>query len=531
MLNQMPVGMEVMVTSPHYLASSAGARMLADGGNAYDAAIAVSAALAVVYPHMTGLGGDSFFLTYNAESGKLSGYNGSGRSPGMLTREMFEQMQLKSIPQRGVLSALTVPGMVDAWWEVSQKFGKLAWSELLAPAVFYAENGCPVSRNLREWLVKDEEFIRADQGLSSVFLKDGELIEEGDILVQQELAASLKLLQSGGKDVFYKGALADQITNAVKKDGGFLQKEDFENHAGEWVTPVSTDYRGFDVYQMPPNSQGFSVLMMLNMLEHTELSSVERISSTYYHLMTEVTKKAFRDRDRYLTDPDFREIPLDKLLSKPYADKLWQEIEQHPNKAEPTLSKAMGQDTAYAAVVDREGNAVSFIQSLYFDFGSGYMAEGTGIVLQNRGSFFSLDPSEANVLEPAKRSFHTLMPGMVFKNDKPYLLLGTQGGEGQPQTQLSLLTAVLDYNLSVQEAIGLPRWVYGRTWGEEGDELKLEQRFDNAILSELEEMGHKVRALGPWDDLMGQAQGILIQENGLRSGAADPRGDGAAIGW
>ncbi|MFD2701389.1 gamma-glutamyltransferase [Paenibacillus shunpengii] len=531
MLNQMPVGMEVMVTSPHYLASSAGARMLADGGNAYDAAIAVSAALAVVYPHMTGLGGDSFFLTYNAASGELSGYNGSGRSPAMLTREMFEQMQLRSIPQRGVLSALTVPGMVDAWWEVSQKFGNLSWSDLLAPAVFYAEHGCPVSRNLREWLIKDEQFIRADQGLASVFLKDGELLKEGDILVQQELAASLKLLQSGGKDAFYKGALADQITSAVKKDGGFLQKEDFENHTGQWVTPVSTDYRGYEVYQMPPNSQGFSVLMMLNMLEHKDISSIERISSSYYHLMTEVTKKAFRDRDRYLTDPDFREIPLKELLSKPYADKLWQEIEQHPNKAEPTLSKAMGQDTAYAAVVDREGNAVSFIQSLYFDFGSGYMPQGTGIVLQNRGSFFSLDPSEANVLEPAKRSFHTLMPGMVFKDGKPYLLLGTQGGEGQPQTQLSLLTAVLDYNLSVQEAISLPRWVYGRTWGEEGDELKLEQRFNDAILDELKEMGHKVRALGPWDDLMGQAQGILIQENGLRSGAADPRGDGAAIGW
>ncbi|MCM3783759.1 gamma-glutamyltransferase [Neobacillus mesonae] len=531
MLNQMPTGMEVMVTAPHYLASSAGARILEQGGNAYDAAIAVSAALAVVYPHMTGLGGDAFFLMYNAESGQLTGYNGSGRSAGMLTREMFESMSLNSIPKRGVLSALTVPGMVDTWWEVSQKFGRLDWFKLLAPAVNYAEKGCPVSRNLREWMLKDEQLIREDQGLSSIYLKDGDLLQEGDLLVQKELADSLKTLQSGGKDAFYKGELAVRMTDSITKDGGFLQREDFERHAGEWTQPISTTYRDYEVYQMPPNSQGFSVLMMLNMLEHTQVSKVDRLSSSYYHLMTEVTKKAFHDRDRYLTDPDFREIPLKELLSKTYAKKRWEEIKRSPNQAVPALSKAMGQDTAYAAVVDSEGNAVSFIQSLYFDFGSAYMAGDTGIILQNRGSFFSLDEREPNVLEPGKRSFHTLMPGMVFKEGKPYLLLGTQGGEGQPQTQLSLLTGVLDYGYSIQEAISLPRWVYGRTWGEDGDELKLEQRFDETVLAELEEMGHKVRALGPWDGLMGQAQGIMVLENGMLSGAADPRGDGAAIGW
>ncbi|WP_211748301.1 gamma-glutamyltransferase [Paenibacillus sp. Marseille-Q4541] len=531
MLNQMPVGMEVMVTSPHVLATSAGARILAQGGNAYDASIAVSIALGVVYPHMTGPGGDAFFLMYNEKSGELSGYNGTGRSASSVTREMFEQMNMISIPSRGVLSAVTVPGMVDAWWEVSHKFGRLPWDKLFEPAIQYAEKGCPVSHNLHMWMIRDEAYIRADKEMTSVYIKDGILLAEGDLLIQPQLAHSLRILQSGGKEAFYKGILAEAISVSVIQDGGFLQKEDFEKHTGEWVTPVKTTYHEYEVCQMPPNSQGFSVLMMLNMLENTTVSSLNRLSAPYYHLMTEVIKKSFRDRDQYLTDPDFRNIPLDQLLSKPYAKQLWDEVTESAEEATPFLSQAMGQDTAYAAVVDSEGNAVSFIQSLYFDFGSGYMAKNTGIILQNRGSFFSLDPDAANVLEPGKRTFHTLMPGMVMKEGKPYLLLGTQGGEGQPQTQLSILTAVLDYGCSIQEAISLPRWVYGRTWGEDGDELKLEQRFGIEVIQQLEAMGHEVRPLGEWDDVMGQAQGIMIGPNGMLSGAADPRGDGAAIGW
>lgn len=531
MLNQMPVGTEVMLTSPHHLATSAGAKILAQGGNAYDAAIAVSITLGVVYPHMTGPGGDAFFLMYDAKSSEISGYNGTGRSPGSLTREMFEQMNLTSIPRRGVLSALTVPGMVDAWWEVSQKFGRLPWEKLFVSAIQYAEKGCPISRNLYTWMIRDEAYIRADKGLSNIYIRNGKLLSEGDLFIQLDLANSLRILQNGGKEAFYRGVLADAITSSVIQDGGFLQKEDFENHSGEWVTPLKTSYREYEVCQMPPNSQGFSVLMMLNMLENTKVASIDRLSAPYYHLMTEVIKKSFRDRDLYLTDPVFREIPIGELLSKSYAKQLWDEIHDFPEKAHPFLSQAMGQDTAYAAVVDSEGNAVSFIQSLYFDFGSAYVPDNTGIILQNRGSFFSLDPDSPNVLEPCKRTFHTLMPGMVLKDGKPYLLLGTQGGEGQPQTQLSILTAVLDYSYSIQEAISLPRWVYGRTWDVDGDELKLEKRFGIEVIEQLQSMGHVVIPLGEWDDLMGQAQGILIGPNGLLSGAADPRGDGAAIGW
>lgn len=310
-----------------------------------------------------------------------------------------------------------------------------------------------------------------------------------------------------------------------------LAPADFAGHRGEWVKPVSTEYRGYEVHQMPPNSQGFSMLMMLNMLEHTDLSSVARTSPEFYHLMAEVVKKAFRDRDRYLTDPDFRDIPLDHLLSKGYGDQLWNEIQSAPPVAQPFLSKTIGQDTAYAAVVDSEGNAVSFIQSLYFDFGAAYVPGDTGVIMQNRGSFFSLDPRDANVLEPNKRSFHTLMPGLVTRDGKPYMLVGTQGGEGQPQTQLSVLTGVLDYGLNIQEAISLPRWVYGRTWGEEGDTMRVENRYHDDVCATLAQWGHNVEARAPWDGIMGQSQGIVIREDGMISGAADPRGDGMAIGW
>lgn len=531
MLNQMPVSRNAMVTTPHYIASAVGSSILQQGGSAVDAAIAISAALGVVYPHMTGLGGDAFFLVHDGQSGEIAAYNGSGRSAAGINADTFKSMGMSAIPQRGVLSAITVPGMVDAWWEVWNRFGKLKWAELLEPAARYAEQGCPISRNLRLWMERDEDLITGYAPLRRVYAPEGTLLREGDLLLQPELAASIRLIQSGGRNAFYTGELAKQITAAMLEDGGMLTAKDFADHLGTWVDPVSTDYRGYQVYQMPPNSQGFSMLMMLNMLENIDLSAVARTSPEFYHLMAEVVKKAFRDRDRYLTDPDFRKIPLERLLSKAYGNELWSEIQAAPPGAQPFVSQTMGQDTAYAAVVDGDGHAVSFIQSLYFDFGAAYVPGDTGIIMQNRGSFFSLDPKDANVLEPGKRSFHTLMPGMVTRNGKPCLLVGTQGGEGQPQTQLSVLTGVLDYGLTVQEAIGLPRWVYGRTWGEDGDTMRIENRYHDDVCNTLARWGHQVEAVSPWDGIMGQSQGIAISEDGMISGAADPRGDGMAIGW
>jgi gamma-glutamyltranspeptidase / glutathione hydrolase len=531
MLNIMPLAERAMIATPHYLASSVGSAILQQGGNAFDAAVAISAALGVVYPHMTGLGGDAFFLMHHPATGTFTGFNGSGKSAVQATPEYYKGKGMDAIPQRGILSAITVPGMVDAWWQVWERYGKLAWEKLLAPAIAYAESGFPISRNLAFWIRKDEMSIRASEQLSALYLANDKLLQEGDRLIQKDMAKTLRVIQQEGRDAFYSGSVMQAIVDGVQRDGGLLREEDFRTFAGEWVELLSTTYRGYEIYQMPPNSQGFTALLMMNMLENMEVGAVPRASANFYHIMSEVIKKAFRDRDRYLTDPRFREIPLDRLLSKAYAKQLWDEIQAEPLKASTHLSPAIGQDTAYAAVVDEEGNSVSFIQSLYFDFGAAYVPGDTGIIMQNRGSFFSLEPECANVLEPGKRSFHTLMPAMVTKEGKPYMLFGTQGGEGQPQTQLSILTGVLDYGLSIQEAISLPRWVYGRTWGEDGDALKLEHRLDAEVYARLKKWGHRVEPVNSWDGIMGQAQGIVIDDKGVMSGAADPRGDGLAIGW
>ncbi|OPH54917.1 gamma-glutamyltransferase [Paenibacillus ferrarius] len=531
MLNIMPRAERAMIATPHYLASSVGSAILQQGGNAFDAAIAISATLGVVYPHMTGLGGDAFFLMHDAAAGAYIGFNGSGKSAALATPDFYKAKGLQAIPQRGILSAITVPGMVDTWWQVWEKYGKLSWEKLLEPAIAYADKGFPISRNLLYWMRKDESFIRASEPLSSLFMADGVLLKEGDRLIQKELAQTLRQIQREGRDAFYKGAVMQSVVKSIHQDGGLLREEDFQQYTGEWVELLTTTYRGYDIYQMPPNSQGFTALMMMNMLENIEISQIPRASANFYHVVSEVIKKTFKDRDLYLTDPHFREIPLDRLLSKTYAKELWNDIQAEPLKVSEHLSPAIGQDTAYAAVVDEEGNSVSFIQSLYFDFGAAYVPGDTGIIMQNRGSFFSLDAACANALEPGKRSFHTLMPAMVSKDGKPYMLYGTQGGEGQPQTQLSILTGVLDYGLSIQEAIALPRWVYGRTWGEDGDALKLEHRLDGDVYTRLKKWGHRVEPVNPWDGIMGQAQGIVIDDKGFMSGAADPRGDGLAIGW
>jgi len=492
--------------------------------------VAISAVLSVVAPHMTGIGGDAFFLAFDAKTGACVAYNGSGRSGMRATRDRYRNAGLQAIPHRGVDSAITVPGMVDAWWSVWTRYGRLSWERLIEPAVRYADEGFPVSRNLLHWIERDRDLIAADPGLKRVYLPGGRLPREGERLVNPELAATLRAVMEGGRSAFYEGKISAAVASAVEADGGLLTVDDFRRHSGEWVQPISVTYRGYDIYQMPPNSQGFSVLMMLNMIESLDVAAYGRLSAEYFHLMAEVVKKAFRERDACLTDPDFRPIPLDRLLSKEFAAELMRSIRIHPPRAGAFLTQPTGSDTAYAAVVDEEGNAVSFIQSLYFDFGSAYTAGSTGIVLQNRGAFFSLDERSPNVLEPGKRTFHTLMPGMVLRGGKPYLLAGSQGGEGQPQTSLAILTGVIDFGLTIQEAICLPRWVYGRTWGENSDALRLEGRCGSEVAEALRRWGHRVELVDPYDGVVGTAQGIMI-DDGVISGAADPRGDGCVVGW
>ncbi|MBT2635331.1 gamma-glutamyltransferase [Bacillus sp. ISL-26] len=524
-MNTSTIGTKQMVVSPHYLASQAGAGILERGGNAFDAAVAVSACLAVVYPHMTGLGGDSFWLTYHQETGRIKAYNGSGRSGKHVTRETYKDRG--AIPLRGIESAITVPGMTDSWDAVLTAYGRLSLAEVLKPALDYAANGFPVSADQCAHTERNLDLLSSIPYTSDIFTRNGTAPVPGERFVQRELAQSLEKISEKGRSAFYEGDIAQSITSFLQNNGGHLTLEDFKAHRGEWSDPVTVDYRGYSICQAPPNSQGFTGLMTLNILENYDFYHIEHGSFEYYHVLVEALKKSFQDRNAVLTDPAFSHIPLDRLLDKTYAKQLAEEIGY---LAAPAESRPVGSDTAYTAIVDSEGNAVSFIQSLYFEFGSAVTAGETGILLQNRGSFFSLDESHVNTLEPGKRTFHTLMPAMACKEGKPKILYGTQGGEGQPQTQTAVITRIIDYQMDPQRAVSEPRWVWGRTWGEDYEGLRVENRISQETTEKLKQSGHHVEIVGDFDRLMGHAGAIVIDEEGFLQGGADPRGDGAAVG-
>ncbi|CAM3785378.1 gamma-glutamyltransferase [Cohnella lubricantis] len=525
------IGAKTMVVSPHHLASAAGAKMLQRGGNAFDAAVAVSACLAVVYPHMTGLGGDAFWLTYCSGEGSVRAYNASGRSGRLATRDRFaaEAESEAAIPRRGVRSALTVPGMADGWDAILKQYGRLTLADVLEPAIGYALDGFPVSPDQHDNTASRMDVLRTEPSTAAIYLPGGSVPTVGSRFKQRQLGESLRLLAAKGRDAFYKGEIAKAITDDLAERGGLLTLNDFADHAGFWAEPIRGSYRGVDLYQVPPNSQGFTGIMALQALERFDLQAAGHGTFDYYHLMIEALKLSFLDRDRYLTDPAFSQVPLERLLSKEYAAELAGAID--PNRALDAGTLPVGSDTAYAAVVDEDGNAVSFIQSLYFEFGSAVTAGETGILLQNRGSFFSLDPKHVNRLEPNKRTFHTLMPAMACRDGRPYLLYGTQGGEGQPQTQTALLTRMVDFGMNPQQAVSEPRWVWGRTWGELTQELKVENRMLPETIERLARAGHAVRTVGGYDGIVGHAHAIRMEENGFRSGGTDPRCDGAAYGW
>jgi gamma-glutamyltranspeptidase/glutathione hydrolase len=526
------MGTRGMMAASHYLAAAAGYTMLRRGGSAADAAVASNATLSVVYNHMAGLGGDCFAQIWDPKSGKVHAMNGSGRSGERVTIEAYKSKGWDEIHPRGPLAANTVPGVVAAWEKIHERFGKLDWAELFGPAIHYAEHGYPMTQKLRDYVYSYRDTLKKFDESSRIFLPGGRAPTAGNLFKQPDLANSLKMIAEKGASVFYEGALAEKIVQGLQAEGGLLTRDDFAAHTSDWVEPLRTTYKGYEVTELPPNTQGIATLMLLNLVENFDLQAMGQGTADYYHLMTEAVKLAFADRDRWVTDPEFLDIPYEKLLSKERAAERAKSIDMQRAAAEEEVKPGVGGDTVYMCAVDDDGMAVSLIQSPYFEFGSAFIPSGTGIFMQNRGSFFSLDPEAPNHLEPRKRTFHTIIPAMALKDGKPALCFGTMGGEGQPQTQTAMLTRIVDFGFNVQEAIEAPRWLYGRTWGAASKSLKLEARVPDGTLHELERRGHTVEVLKRYSQSMGHAQAIWIdREAGTLHGGADPRGEGLAIGF
>ncbi|MEO0756109.1 MAG: gamma-glutamyltransferase [Cyanobacteria bacterium J06648_16] len=514
-----------MVVSPHTVASQAGKRALQQGGNAVDAAIATNAALSVTYPHMTGLGGDALLLIYDANTGELTGLNGSGPAAQAVQPAAYAG---RSIPQRGAEAAITVPGALDAWWQAHQRWGRLPWVELFKPAIYLASKGYAMSGSQARWTRQDRELLAADAGAAATFLGKGRPLDAGDTVTNLDLARVLAAIATKGIDVFYRGTIAQRIVDFLTERGGVLARADFAQYQAEWVIPLRTQYRGRTVCQLPPNTQGLTVLQMLNLIEPFDLVKIGANSPDYYHLLVEATKLAFCDRNAYISDPHFTDIPIERLISKDYARLRGSRISFSATQS--YQAQPLGGDTVYSAVVDAEGNAVSMIQSLYFDYGCGLVPPGLGFALNNRGSLFSTDPTHVNCVQPGKRPLHTLIPAMALDaSGQPELVFGTMGGEGQPQTQMALLTRVLDFGYDIQTAVNLPRWRWGRTWGDTSTSLALEGRIPKDVRQALQQRGHAVKTVPDWSSEMGHAHMIQVAE-GTLLGACDPRSDGVAVG-
>lgn len=517
-----------MVATAHYLATGAALDVLKEGGTAVDAAICAASTMSVVLPHMIGIGGDAFWLIHDAGFNKLHALNGSGTCGRHISLDNYRGMD--AIPHRGPRAAITVPGAVDSWGLAHARFGSMPLSRLLAPAIAYARHGVPVTQDISRWMTEDAAVFRLDPGSAGIFLKNGEPYRAGERLQQIALSDTLEGIAQNGTRHFYEHT-AHSIVHYLQSRGGLLSLDDFHQYRARWVEPISTTYRDFQVYQVPPPSQGIAGLMILNFLNGIDLSGLDENSPAYYHAMIQAIKWAFNKRDRYLTDPDYFDIPVEQLLDPALANA--ERAEWLADTARTHDNRPGGSDTTFISIADRYGNAVGLVQSLYFDFGACVTDPASGVLLQNRGSFFSLQAGHPNVLKAGKQSASTLMSGMLFKDGKPFMVYGTQGGEVQPQTQTSVVTRVADFGLNVQQAIDAPRVLYGRSWGDTANKLLLESLASPATFAALQQQGHPVEAAAWPFPRMGTAQAVRVPGpwSPFFEGGADPRGEGIALGF
>lgn len=521
-----------VVTSPHYLATAAGKAVLESGGNAIEAALAIGSTLCVVYPHMNSLGGDGFWLLSD-EAGNLTGLDGAGPAGANYSREFFAARDLSAIPTRGPHAANTVAGLVAVWGAAHATSrqhwgGRLSWQELLDTARAHAEEGFSCSASQGAFLTQKWPELGGFEELTSIFAPGGQPPNFSDTFKQMQLAESLRLLQRDGAEGFYRGELGRRIAQGLGLAGSLLGADDLAGFRCKEVAPITIPYRNGLLTNMPPPTQGLASLLILGILDRFDLSRYGHLSADYVHIVVEATKAAFRLRDRYVADPDRVPVPVAELLASAHLDSLAANLDVH--KATPWGTGVGPADTVWFGVMDARGRAVSAIQSIYHEYGSGIMAGDTGILWQNRGASFSLDPVHPNTLEPGKRPFHTLNPAMYLEDGRPRLVYGTMGGDGQPQTQAAIATRALDYRLRLPEVLDSPRWLLGRTWGETSDTLKLESRFATEVFEELVRRGHEVERVEDYAQMMGHAGMIRVGDDGTMEAASDPRSDGAAAG-
>jgi gamma-glutamyltranspeptidase/glutathione hydrolase len=529
-----------MAATSQPLVSQVALDVLKRGGTAVDAAIAANATMGLMEPTGNGVGGDLFAIVWDAKTQKLYGLNGSGRSPKSLTlaklREQLKKQGLDKIPPRGPLP-VSVPGTVDGWFELHARFGKIPMKELLQPAISYARNGFPVTEVIAEGWALNAKVLAKYPNYAETYMPNGRAPAKGEIFRNPLLANTLSAIAEGGRDAFYQGEIAQRIEKYMRANGGYLTAADMAAHHSEWVEPVSTNYRGYDVWELPPNTQGVAALEMLNILEPYDLKSMGFGSPQYLHLFLEAKKLAFEDRARFYADPEFAKIPLKMLLSKDYAAKRRALIK--PDKAAleyPVDNKAIDQsDTIYMTVADEAGNMVSLIQSNYRGMGSGMTPDGCGFILQDRGELFSLKDGHPNVYAPGKRPFHTIIPAFVTRNGKPWLSFGVMGGAMQPQGHVQILVNLIDFGMNLQEAGDAPRARHDGSSEptdevmRDGGEVVLEQGFSPETIKALQARGHKVTVANDGD--FGGYQAILRNDQGVYFGASESRKDGAAQGY
>ena len=527
-----------MAATSHPLATQAALDILKKGGTAVDAAIAANAVLGVTDMEMNGMGGDLFAIVYDAKTKKLYGLNASGRSPYSLTLNALKKNGATEIPINGPL-AVSVPGCVDGWYQLHDKYGKLPMTEILSSAINYARNGFPVADELADvFPVLKARFPNAPN-VKEIFMPGGDVPKRGDLFKNPQLANSLEKVAKGGRDAFYKGDIAKMIDAFMKKNGGYLSYKDLADHTSNWIEPVSTTYRGYRVWELPPNGQGIAVLQMLNILEHFDFSKTSFGSAEHLHLFTEAKRLAYEDRAKYYADPDFSKIPVEQLISKKYGDARAKLINMNTAIANVSAGdeKALQRgETVYLTVADGDGNMVSLIQSNFAAFGSGMVPDGLGFFLQNRGYLFSLKEGQNNTYAPHKRPFHTIIPAFVTKDDQPYMSFGVMGGGFQPEGQVEILMNMIDFGMNIQEAGDAPRIDHGGsseptgTIADGAGTIYLESGFPFETIRALMDMGYKVAAGVPGN--FGGYQCIQWDaKQKIYHGASDPRKDGMAAGY